>query len=195
LTSVDIYSEKAPISNLGGREIPFIMAVKSGLYGIDNVLSWPTAPNKQDMQRSIEIYNSEISEVEEMIKTLENGGIEFQCTTLDERIVKIIKSFNNRFASCCDQNIFVTIPTITTQRFSQMDLNVIYCILHLMCFCQHSFVIRKTTPPKPNSYLLYNAKHLLCSDVIFRKDVDIVGEVLKTDESIIMQYSTLNCPW
>lgn len=195
LTSVNIYSEKAPVSNLGAREIPFLMALKSGMYGIDNILSWPIAPNKQDFERSVAIYDSEISEMEQVFKLLENGGIEFQCITLDERIIKIIQSFNNKYTTCCDQNIFICIPTITTQRLSQMDLNVIYCILHLMCFCQHSFLIRKTTPPKPNSYLLFNAKNLLYSDVVFDKDREFVRETITTDESVILHSTTVNCPW
>lgn len=41
LTSVSIYSEQDPISSLGQREIPFVFAAKSGLYGKDAILSWP----------------------------------------------------------------------------------------------------------------------------------------------------------
>jgi hypothetical protein len=196
LTSVSVYSEQDATSSLGLREIPFVFAAKSGLYGKDTVLSWPNAPSKIDFERASAVYDFEIAELVALVSSLEGGGIEFSVRPNDDRLHRLIASLRKPYLTVTGGSIRLQQTFIACDQCAANDINVMAAALHLMCFGTHEFVIRKTTPPRPNSYLIKNAAGLSASPVIMDRDRKWVHDTVVGDESVALTLgSTLACPW
>lgn len=199
LTSTNFFTDKRPISNLGKHELPFLVAVKAYNYTIDNVLMWPLAPSKSEFIKSYEIYQQEVSEIVNILKNLNHGGIHVKIATTDQRLLKLLAT-NSRFTYFTvnpDGCVQIILANIYINILSQVDINILACLIHLICFFDYSFVIRKSDPPKPNCYLLFKVKNCLHrSDVILQNDYKIIDEAILLDESISTPTpSALECPW
>lgn len=200
LTSTSIFTDKHPISKLGEHEIPFLFVVKAYDYTIDNVLMWQSAPSKSEFIKSYEIYQQEVSEIVNILKNLDRGGIHMRIATTDQRLLKLLSTnirINTYFTINPDGCIHIVLTDINISLLSQFDINILSCLIHLICFFDHNFVIRKSDPPKPNCYLLFKVKNCLHrSAVIIPSDYKIIDEAMLLDESISVPTSfALGCPW
>lgn len=196
LTSTTLYSDPSPVSSLGVREIPFLFAVKSGFYGVDVVLGWKEAPTKADFERAMNIYNAELSEIEAILNSLENGGFELILTPRDDRLYRFVMALNKPYLTPFNGSLRLCVTCFQRKQLSPADFSIMCAAFHLMCFGTYSMVIRKTITPKPNSYLLYNAYCLLDSQVIMPRDIQWVRTAVDTDESVVMVGGqNTSCPW
>ena len=196
ITSVATYSNAFPKSELSVREIPFVMAIKLGSYAEADVLSWPNAPGKAEYDRQAAIYERETAELMELLRVLEDGGIHLVVKPRDERIYKLVETLRKPFIGVYGRAIHLMLSLVQIKHLSQTDINAITCLVHLMCFDNVNFVIRKTAVPKPNSYLLYNAGALINSTIVMDRDRQWLRDAATTDESVVIvgQTGTV-CPW
>ena len=198
LTSTSTYTRSRPVSKLGEREIPFLFCVKAFGYPNDTVLGWPLAPSKQEFQKSLEIYEKEVSELVNLIKSIDNGGFHITFYSRDERMRQLL--YNNQgfkpYIFNHDGYIHIIQNVININTMTPMEINILACLIHLICFTEYRFVFRKSDPPKPNCYLLFKAKGLQRSSVIMNSDFAVVDEALSLDESVSAPSVTTHaCPW
>lgn len=196
LTGTGTYTDPAPVSNLGAREIPYLFAALGCQYAPAAVLAWEGAPSKAEFNRSYAIYKSEVSEAFELIEHLNGGGIHLVVDINDSRfefLQKIIKGYLH-----LDQNrrMSLVIEKICTDNLSVQEQQLIGCLIHLMCFSNHRFVARRSFAPKPSCYLLFQAAELVQSPVVFRLDAPVVNEAVRLDESVaVAPIATAPRPW
>jgi len=200
LTSTSTFVDKPPISKLGEREIPFMFATKAFGYTIDNVLMWPNAPSKAEFVKSYDVYQQEVSEILDIIKTLEHGGLHVRILINDSRLLRLLRSCiraNNYFTVNPDDTVHVINNNINTSILSQVDTNLMACLIHLICFFDHNFIMRKSDPPKPNCYLLFKVKNWLQrSCVIMQPDHRFIDDAVNLDESVLVPtVIAAACPW
>lgn len=199
LTATEIYYEKAPESGLSIGEIPFCIAVKSGIYSTNAVLGWPDAPTKSDFGRALAVYKTETAPLIDLIESLEKGGFEFVIKTTNPKLVKLFGSFNKSYISATEESITIVMDKVDIDRQTTIDLNIMSSALHLMCFAPHSFIVRRSFAPKPNGYLLYQAKQLQHSSVIASdNERTLIENAINEDESVDVAEDNDDsscCPW
>jgi len=180
-TSVSIYSKHDPNSSLEIGEIPFVFAEKSGLYDKDDILSWPNAPSKNDFERALSVYDLEVAELTALIKLLDGGGFEFLMHPKDDRIYRLVMSLNKPYLTVTGETIRLVQQQVECDQIAINDINIMAAALHLICFGDHKFVIRKTWPWRPSSYLVRNARALTFSPVIIGRLTKLVQYEVVTD--------------
>lgn len=199
LTSTQTYVKKPPISKLGERELPFLFAVKAFGYSHDTVLGWPLAPSKVEFTRSLTIYEKEVSEVKSLIQALESGGVHLIVKPRDERLIKLLVGYNNMFkpfSISTDGVVHIIVPTISIRIMPPIEVDLLCCLVHLLCFSEHKFIFRKSCPPKPNCYLLFRSNGMGKSVVVASEDIKIVEEAIGMDESVFTpNLVSIACPW
>lgn len=199
LTSTQTFTNKSPVSKLGERELPFLFAVKAFGYSHDTVLGWPLAPSKNDFERSLEIYEKEIADVKHIVRSLDFGGIHLIVKPRDERLLKLLLGYSQRctpFSISPDGLIHVIVPTLSLRMMSPIEVDLLCCLIHLMCFSDHKFIIRKSCPPKPNCYLLFRSAGMSKSVVIAVDDIKVIEEAIGLDESVYTPtVESAACPW
>jgi Caspase recruitment domain len=197
ITSVKMYSELLPKSDLSVREIPHVLAVASGMYGKDAILALPDAPSKHEFERQMSVYESETTELQMLLHSLEDGGIHFVLRPRDDRIIAFFtRNVQKPYIYMCTDGIHLIIQRIQCLHFSQNDLKLICCVVHLMCFGDVEFLIRKTVEPRPNSYLLFKSEKLAGSIIAMDRDRQWILDAAKTDESVSIPETRLNVsPW
>lgn len=196
VTTINFFNDEKPKSELGVREIPCLMAVQSGLFGQDIVLSWHNVPPKKEFERQLRVYNDEIEELSPFLSMMENGGFDWFFRPSDERIGKLLARVVAPFVKSTEFDIRLKFQMFSLGKLSANDSQLVKCIIHLMCFGECGFIIRKTTPPKPNAYLLFNAERLQASDAILERDRQWVMHEIAMDESVVVNPGgNTSCPW
>jgi hypothetical protein len=200
ITSVDVFCDDLPHSELGIREIAYLIAYKSNQFGgEDCILSWKNAPTKADFKRQLAIYERELQEVANIFLQLENGGIHFCVNVKCEEVLKLLLVLKQRFCQV-QENGLVTfcIPMLSLKTIPDVELQIAKCLFHLICFSSDfELIMRKTVPPRPNCYLVHRASGLVqSSQVILDRDRNWVYEVVVQDESVVLTNTCVaNCPW
>lgn len=196
LTSTVTSTDSPPVSNLGAREIPYLIAALGCGYSHATVLSWKDAPSKAEFNRSYAIYQSEVSEAIELIKLLgDGGGIHLSVDITDARLEFLRKITRSYLKLSLDRQLSLIIDRVAVDSISLQDQRLIGCLIHLMCFGNYSFIIRRSFAPKPNCYLLFRAIKLN-PVVVAASDASIVAEAIRMDESVDIDIvPTAPCPW
>lgn len=139
-------------------------------------------------------YDCEVEELVALIKSLECGGLDVLIRPKDERLYRLIGSLNKPYLTLIGGGIRLCEPSIACNQIPTNDINIMAAALHLICFGNHEFVVRKTTPPRPNSYLLRNAGALTLSTVIMDRDRKWVQDAVVGDESVGVFVGASACP-
>lgn len=213
ITSVNIFAEESSKSSLGPNEIKFLLASKVGLFGSeDSILSWDGAPSKNEFNNQMARYNCELNELNRLISYLQYGGIEMEADLSNKHLLlllsKIVTHNTNRWkdlditieVSQTRQNsVYIAIDNFEPRNLSKLETDIITSIIHtILCFTDggFSFIIRKTQPPLPNSYLIYNASELAKrSRIILNRDKKWIVDTAQNDESVFFTKTVSSCPW
>ena len=184
ITSVFFYDKLAPDSQLGAAYLPYLFALRALKFDLKSVTSWPGCCDKEEFKNLLFTYDLETDELIRIIRSLEKGGIHLKCCLTPDMAKMMRKCWQSHPGVFLtpDDYIEIIINTIDPDGMSEEYMRFIACAFHLICFGNHSFIIRKSQAPKPNCYMLLGAR--LPSSVIDKKDIEVVREVLKNDESV-----------
>lgn len=199
ITSTRTYIGKSPTSAISEITIPFLIASKTGRYATKDILSWPLAPSKDGFDRFQKIYTQELDHMKRLLSDMTNFGLQFYIFVSPHCCKKIKALVNNyKYAVINEQMLGITFNPFDMTRISPIDLDMTACLLHLMCFGQHSFMIKKVDHPKPNTYLLCNVnRFMMNSPVVDDRDKHVVLEAVELSETSAASFidTSVRCPW
>ena len=197
IVSVEIFSEKLSPSKISCAELPYLIALYSGVP-LNTVLSWPGCPSSNVLQISYDTYNLELGLVQQELKTLDECGL-FVSSTLPDSFINV-KRILAKYYSVMDikletlnlkdldkRDIKLVHDALNLKDLDKRDINSLVIVYHLLMRygINTTFVMRKDRIPNPPAYLLYTNVKTVPIGVV---KIDHI----KTVEHVICNY--LLCP-
>lgn len=191
IVSVEIFSEDLPHTKISCDDLPYLIALYSGIP-LNSVLGWPGCPSPSVLQSSYDTYNIELELCQKELKLLDECGL-FIAATLPDSFINVRRILAKYYSLI---NLILDHDKLNLKDLAKRDINALVILYHLLMRCgsNTSFIMRKDHNPKPPAYLIYNITNIPIG-VVKKDHINIIKDVIRTDESCITEQVLYPCPF
>lgn len=172
-TTINVYTGSLPISTVGLNDLPYAMALMSGMYSQATVQSWEGCPTGFALNDAFERYKKEMESAEKLLECLSESAI--QIVSCPSEAMRPAMKF-------LESSTLIFHPHFDVKNMIASEKMRITMLLHLITYGDSlSINVRRDFSPKPSSYLFFNP--LAHSEVIRPVDKALVAAFCGLDES------------
>ena len=167
------YTGEPPSSKLVELDMPFLFAKVLG-FPHKKVLR---LSSETPLERLLKVYENEIDEVKSLLQELASCGIHVIIRLRNKLLITLLQKYKDtcKLFRIVDGTVHVIIPKVSTCSMTPKDVQILCCLLHLMCFSEHGFIFRKRYQCNKSCYLLLNA-YGVGNAVVADGDLKLIGE-------------------